>query len=130
MMPIFSKLPGRLLHVLARSPLLVLFAYTGGAAAHAIIIESSPAVNAEVEGPRVPVDLRFNSRIDKGRSRLNLVPPGAAAARVVFPTDGDPDHIVTEVKAPLPGKYLLEWQVLGLDGHITRGFIPFTVKTP
>jgi methionine-rich copper-binding protein CopC len=26
-----------------------------------------------------------------------------------------------------PGSYRLRWQVLALDGHITRGDIPFTV---
>jgi len=27
-----------------------------------------------------------------------------------------------------PGEYQLRWQVLAVDGHITRGEIPFTVR--
>jgi methionine-rich copper-binding protein CopC len=27
-----------------------------------------------------------------------------------------------------PGKYAIHWQVLAVDGHITRGQIPFEVK--
>jgi methionine-rich copper-binding protein CopC len=29
-----------------------------------------------------------------------------------------------------PGQYRLRWQVLAIDGHLTRGDIPFTVKAP
>ncbi len=29
-----------------------------------------------------------------------------------------------------PGTYKLRWQVLAIDGHITRGDIPFRVTTP
>ena len=33
--------------------------------------------------------------------------------------------------APLaPGAWRLRWQVLALDGHITRGDIPFTLRAP
>ena len=28
------------------------------------------------------------------------------------------------------GRYTLRWQVLAIDGHITRGDIPFTVTGP
>jgi methionine-rich copper-binding protein CopC len=27
-----------------------------------------------------------------------------------------------------PGAYVLRWQVLAVDGHITRGDVPFTVS--
>jgi len=27
-----------------------------------------------------------------------------------------------------PGKYTLRWQALAVDGHITRGEVPFTVE--
>jgi hypothetical protein len=29
-----------------------------------------------------------------------------------------------------PGVYVLRWQVLAIDGHITRGDVPFTVMEP
>ena len=29
-----------------------------------------------------------------------------------------------------PGAYTLRWQALALDGHITRGDVPFTVTAP
>ncbi len=29
-----------------------------------------------------------------------------------------------------PGDYTVRWQVLAVDGHITRGDVPFTVTPP
>ena len=29
-----------------------------------------------------------------------------------------------------PGAYVMRWQVLAVDGHITRGDVPFTVQGP
>jgi len=29
-----------------------------------------------------------------------------------------------------PGAHVLRWQVLAIDGHITRGDVPFTVVAP
>lgn len=98
--------------------------------AHAIIVESWPSVNALVAGPEVGVDIRFNSRIDKDRSRLLIKLPGAGARKLDFDPELAPDRIVSRVQGLAPGPHRLEWQVLGIDGHITRGFIPFTVLAP
>ena len=37
-------------------------------------------------------------------------------------------NVITATTADLtPGAYVLRWQMLAIDGHITRGDIPFTV---
>lgn len=46
---------------------------SGPARAHAIVLSSEPAVNSVVHGTTAEVVLRFNSRIDRDRSRLLLV---------------------------------------------------------
>src|SRR5436309_16122250 len=57
----------------------ILFAATAAllsvppAAAHAVLLESSPAQKSAVSGPDVPIKLRFNVRIDALRSRLTLI---------------------------------------------------------
>jgi len=43
--------------------------------AHAILMESTPKLNSTVKGPDVDINLRFNVRIDGGRSRVRLVTP-------------------------------------------------------
>jgi hypothetical protein len=99
----------------------------GSANAHAILLESTPALRASVAGPDVPVKLRFNVRIDASRSRLTLVAPDGTSRTLDTGKQDSPDTLSAEVKNLAPGDYRLRWQVLASDGHITRGEIPFTV---
>jgi len=97
------------------------------AAAHAILMESVPAINATAKGPNVAFDLRFNSRIDHKRSRLTLTMPDQSQQVLPIDVDGPDDRLDTKATLP-PGAYSLRWQVLAVDGHITRGDVPFTVE--
>jgi methionine-rich copper-binding protein CopC len=116
--------------------LLILLGATPRAAlAHAIIVDSSPAVNATVAAPELDVTLRFNSRIDRARSSISLsrvgaspgASPGAKPATLpIQPADG-PELLKAHAAGLTPGSYNLRWQVLSVDGHITRGDIPFKV---
>jgi methionine-rich copper-binding protein CopC len=73
--------------------------------------------------------LRYNSRIDRARSRLTLTRPDHGKDTVAIAPDGPPDIINAHLDLA-PGAYVLRWQVLAVDGHITRGDVPFTVKAP
>jgi hypothetical protein len=99
----------------------------GTAEAHAIIIASSPAPKAAVAGPDVAVKLDFNSRIDKSRSIIELVGPDATSQHLPISATPDAGTLEAEAKGLAPGAWRLRWQVLSVDGHITRGDIPFTV---
>ena len=74
----------------------------------------------------MPIQLRFNSRIDHERSRVSLLRADGRAETVPLETSA-PDTLAGKLQGLPPGKYRLRWQVLGVDGHITRGDIPFTV---
>lgn len=102
----------------------------GPAVAHAVIVEATPAVNAVVRGDRLAVTLRFNSRIDHGRSRLALIDAAGKERTVPLDKASPRDVLAAAVERLTPGSYRLRWQVLALDGHITRGDIPFTVVEP
>lgn len=109
--------------------LAVLFA-AGGASAHAVVTTSEPEAGAVLAAPPPRISVQFNSRIDPERSRLTLVgPDGAQQALEITSSDG-----LARLEAPAPslgpGKWRLRWQVLAVDGHITRGDIPFTIRTP
>jgi methionine-rich copper-binding protein CopC len=99
------------------------------AEAHAILVESTPAANATVSGPSVPLTLRYNSRIDKHRSKLTLVRPDKTTDTLAIAQDG-PEDLLTATADLAPGDYRLRWQVLAIDGHITRGEVVFTVTGP
>ena len=97
------------------------------AAAHAIIVSSDPTVDAVVPAAPLPVMLRFNSRIDRERSRLTLLRPDGSSEALPLAPDVPPDTLAAKLDGLAPGPYRLRWQVLAVDGHITRGDIPFAV---
>jgi methionine-rich copper-binding protein CopC len=97
------------------------------ARAHAIVVSSVPAAGAVVHDKSGPVMVRFNSRIDRARSRLLLVRPDGTSTTLELSDTPGPDALAATIGDLTPGSYRLRWQVLAIDGHITRGDIPFTV---
>jgi copper resistance protein C len=97
------------------------------AAAHAILVESTPSLKSTVAGPDVSMKLRFNVRIDALRSRLTLIHPDGSAQALEISKQTPADTLSAEATGLAAGAYRLRWQVLASDGHITRGEIPFTV---
>jgi methionine-rich copper-binding protein CopC len=96
------------------------------AQAHAVLVDSQPAAAGHVAAGHVEVRLRYNSRIDATRSRLTLSRPDQSQAVLPARAKGAGD-VMTSAADLTPGAYVLRWQVLAIDGHITRGDVPFTV---
>jgi methionine-rich copper-binding protein CopC len=97
--------------------------------AHAILEASQPSANGTVAAGTVRFRLRYNSRIDHARSRLTLIRPDQTRTVVTIVTGDDPGT-ASAAAVLTPGAYVLRWQVLAIDGHITRGDLPFTVTGP
>lgn len=95
------------------------------AQAHAILMQSDPAHAARLPPGARTLSLRFNSRLDRLRSRLTLTGPDKS--QVVLPLLDGPDDLIAAAVTLAPGAHVLRWQVLAVDGHITRGDLPFTV---
>ena len=105
--------------------LLGLAASPAAALAHAILIGSTPATGGTGAAGHQALDFRYNSRIDHRRSRLTLTAPDGT--RSVLPISATSASNALDAEAELkPGAYTLRWQALALDGHITRGDVPFT----
>lgn len=102
-------------------------AMPGAALAHAVVVKAQPALDQQVAAGPLDIRLEFNSRIDKKRSRLQLTLPDGTRTDVPIAEGGEPNVLTAQVPALAPGAYALRWQVLAVDGHITRGDIPFTV---
>jgi copper resistance protein C len=96
--------------------------------AHAVLVKSTPSANATVHGGDLPITLKFNSRVDGTRSTLQIAAVGGQAKILVIDKQDVPDTLTTHASQLSPGKYVIQWQVLAVDGHITRGQIPFEVK--
>ena len=99
------------------------------ASAHAILIDGTPGIEATVPSGSLEVRLRFNSRIDAERSRLTLVAPDATPS-VLEQTPPEAPNLLEAKTSVAAGSWRLRWQVLAVDGHITRGEVPFTVADP
>lgn len=97
--------------------------------AHAILEASEPANGARVAAGPITLKLRYNSRIDRERSRLTLTRPGQTKTTLPIDPEGPPD-LLTATVTLTPGTYVVRWQVLAVDGHITRGDVAFTVTGP
>jgi methionine-rich copper-binding protein CopC len=97
------------------------------ASAHAVIVSASPTADQHVAPGKVAVRIEFNSRIDRARSRLQVTAPAGDKTDVPIDQAGEPNVIAGTTAELMPGAYVLRWQVLAIDGHITRGDIPFVV---
>jgi copper resistance protein C len=109
-------------------PALVLLFSTWPVTAHAILVDAIPIARQVVSGRSVPVKLRFNSRIDGKRSTLALMGPDGHERPLPIFEQRSPDTLTANAGSLTPGSYILRWQVLAEDGHITRGQVSFTAQ--
>lgn len=100
----------------------------GRASAHAILLDSTPGAQSAIPPGMAELRLRFNSRIDHDRSRL-VLRRGTQDTPLAIER-AEPADILAAPATVLPGAYVIRWQVLAIDGHITRGEVPFTVRAP
>ncbi len=97
--------------------------------AHAILESSQPASGGTVAAGTVALQFHYNSRIDRQRSRLVLTRPDHSQSTLKIAPDGPPEVLSASTDLA-PGSYSVRWQVLAVDGHITRGDVRFTVTGP
>ncbi len=124
-MPICSVLSRRA----ATAAVLLALLSPRAASAHAILEDSEPAQGGTVRAGTVALRFRYNSRIDVGRSRLTVTRPDRTQTTLAIASGVSPD-IVVAILDLTPGAYTVRWQVLAIDGHITRGDVRFTVTEP
>jgi methionine-rich copper-binding protein CopC len=98
------------------------------ALAHAVLVNSQPGVNSTVSGPEVAVLLKYSSRVDLDHSTLTLLGPDGNVQKVSIESEPTPGVLSAKLTGLVKGAYVLRWQVLATDGHITRGKVPFQVK--
>jgi copper resistance protein C len=106
----------------------ILAAGSRPALAHAVLVSSTPQKNTAVSGPDITINLKYNSRVDGARSTLSLLKPDGTVERIGTPAQLAPDVLSATGHGLAKGAYVLRWQVLATDGHITRGEVPFQVQ--
>jgi hypothetical protein len=115
-----------------RLPLLVVLAVAAAlgwsipAAAHAVLVSSSPEPGATIASPAT-VSLTFDDALlEIGAHVFVLDAQGGehASGDAYFPS---PETIRVDVQPLDAGVYNAEWRVVADDGHPIEGTIPFTV---
>lgn len=101
---------------------------SSAAFAHALILASAPRPEETVRSAEIAIEIRFNSRIDAGRSTLKLFRIDGAAASLPILDADSADTLKAKATGLTNGRYRLHWQTLSPDGHITQGDIPFVVS--
>lgn len=98
-----------------------------GAGAHAILLGSDPAHGAILDESPRGVLLRFNAALERAVTRVYLV--DVNGVRTPLGTiDSGRDRLVVELPQLAPGVYTIAYKVLARDGHVTEGFIRFTIR--
>ena len=72
------------------------------ASAHAVLMQSSPAKNATVKGPDVPITMKFNSRVDGSRSTLLLRSPDGQSKPLAIDKQTEPETLTTHASQLAP----------------------------
>ncbi|HTO11593.1 MAG TPA: copper resistance CopC family protein [Candidatus Binatia bacterium] len=117
----------RVLSCLAIAGLAAL-AIASVAAAHSLLLESTPAAGATLPAAPRELRLRFNNRIEKPLSRVRLVDSRGAAQTITLTTEGvAPDWLRGPLPPLAPGRWRVEWQVLSTDGHVVSGRFEFQI---
>ena len=106
----------------------LVLAVTGIAAAHSLLLESTPAAGATLTAAPPQLMLRFNNRIEKPLSRVRLLDGKGGAQPLALAADGAfADRLTAPLPTLPPGRWRIEWQVLSTDGHVVTGRFDFQI---
>ncbi len=116
---------------MARRPLAYVIALLMSAplnaVAHSSLVEAVPHDGAVVAAGDVMIELRFDSRLDVRFCQVKVVKSDGSQLTLTR-RDGDNPSVLKVIGASLnEGRYLVQWQVLSVDGHADHGQISFGV---
>jgi hypothetical protein len=94
----------------------------------AILVKATPTPYQVIDGSEVNIRLQFDSRIDMKQSRLSIISASGEDRPLQISVTSAPDHVDSKITGMAAGAYLLRWQVLASDGHMSRGQVPFRMR--
>jgi methionine-rich copper-binding protein CopC len=101
---------------------------TAVAQAHTKLEKSEPADGATLSEAPAMVHLFFNEKPDLKVSKVTVTGPSGNVELGAAHSMADKD-IMAGIKGSLPnGKYTVNWQTAGKDGHVIKGAFSFTVR--
>jgi methionine-rich copper-binding protein CopC len=112
--------------------LLVLFALLLAPSAlwaHAYLVKSAPAQRAVLYRSPSRIELWFNERLESKYSSLSVSDADGKALQTGIGEVSveNPKRLSASIKPLPPGRYIVTYRVLSVDGHIVKDQFPFTV---
>ena len=98
--------------------------------AHAFLVKSAPAGRATLARAPERVQLWFNERLEPAYSAISVWDAAGAQvdARNGAVSAEDPRRLDLPLPALAPGRYVVRFRVLSVDGHVVESTLPFTIK--
>ncbi|EYD85413.1 protein YobA [Escherichia coli 1-176-05_S3_C2] len=99
--------------------------------AHAHLTHQYPEANAEVTAAPQAITLNFSESIEPGFSGAKIIGSKNEDVKTLPAKRNEQDKnqlIVPLADALKPGSYTVNWHVVSVDGHKTKGHYTFTVK--
>ncbi|WP_435926825.1 CopC domain-containing protein YobA [Dryocola sp. BD613] len=99
--------------------------------AHAHLKTQYPAADAAVTAAPQALTLDFSEGIEPSFSGVKITGPQEAAVKTgaVKRNEKNNKQLIVPIEESLkPGEYLVDWHVVSVDGHKTKGTYHFSVK--
>ena len=98
--------------------------------AHAYLVKSVPAQRATLYRAPAKIQLWFNERLEPRYSSFTVSAAGGDLVETIkSAVDVGDAKLISAALNPLPpGRYLVKFRVLSVDGHVVEDQFPFTIK--
>ncbi|HKN05485.1 MAG TPA: CopC domain-containing protein YobA [Buttiauxella sp.] len=117
--------------LLTLTTLLTALTVSCSAFAHAHLQHQSPAENAVVSTSPQAITLNFSEGVEANFSGITLTGPQQTVVKTGTAKRNDKNNkqLIVPIDETLkPGDYQVDWHVVSVDGHKTKGKYPFSVK--
>ena len=103
----------------------------GTALAHATLVRSDPAPGSHIQVPPTSLRLEFNETVSARTSRIELVAPDSQRLFLTVHGDSANAKVLVATVPPLAsqGLYVVDWRLVGPDGHAVTGSYSFTIDS-
>jgi methionine-rich copper-binding protein CopC len=110
--------------------LLLAWALPEIAAAHALLLKTSPPRRAVLRDPPRQVELWFNEKLEPAYSTVTLSAKDGSPLKTDRAVVGDQDarRLSLALPALTPGSYTVRFRVLSVDGHLAEDSFTFVVR--
>jgi methionine-rich copper-binding protein CopC len=100
----------------------------GSALAHSFLVEATPSSKDHVATSPKTIKLRFGGGVEPKYSKLTVEnTDGKVLGEGAIGTPEKPRELSMDAPELTPGKYVVRYRVLSVDGHVVEGNYEFTV---